>query len=305
MKGNVLLLRNNLKLSPDSYELVALETQNVEHENPGEDSVDFVAATTAALGVPSPCLSKTSSFQDSPPAAVELRKLRKGDLEEETELLQALQLSQGNGPAPNAHGDSANLDSAFTFSDASPTSTLGEECVNAVAPPVCADKEPVYEGESLLGKRAEKNVDDCSSEGNGLTAKEDSFACKKALKNVNGDTAFMTATFKEFKIDSSTTGASGTWDEQNAVTNTADYLASMPDTGIEVNSDLQLAIALQQQEFEDQSPRSNPTPQPPTSIGASRLITGPQIHCVTIAGTKEQPQAAIISCSVKTGRQIL
>lgn len=51
----------------------------------------------------------------------------------------------------------------------------GEECVNAVAPPVCADKEPVYEGESLLGKRAEKNVDDSSSEGkatDGLTAKE-------------------------------------------------------------------------------------------------------------------------------------
>lgn len=51
----------------------------------------------------------------------------------------------------------------------------GEECVNAVAPPVCADKEPVYEGESLLGKRDEKNVDDCSSEGkatDGLTAKE-------------------------------------------------------------------------------------------------------------------------------------
>lgn len=96
-------------------ELVALETtQNVEDENPGEDSVDFVAATTAALGVPSPCLSKTSSFQDSPPpAAVELRRLRKGDLEEETELLQALQLSQGKD-----HGDSA-----FTFSDASPTGT--------------------------------------------------------------------------------------------------------------------------------------------------------------------------------------
>lgn len=44
------------------------------------------------------------------------------------------------------------------------------------------------------------------------------------------------------------------------------------------SSDLQLAIALQQQEFEDQSPRSNPTPQPPTtSVGASRLITGPQV----------------------------
>jgi hypothetical protein len=99
------------------------------------------------------------------------------------------------------------------------------------------------------------------------------------LNEVNGDTAFMTATFKDFTIDSSTGGASGTWDERNAVTNTADYLASInnvADAGIDVNSDLQLAIALQQQEFEDQSPRSNPTPQP-TSVAASRLVTGPQV----------------------------
>lgn len=109
-------------------ELVALETQNVEaqgDQNPGEDSVDFAAATTAALGVPSPCLSKTRSFDESPPAAAELRRMRKGDLEEETELLQALQLSQGKGndSALNTHEDSTNQDSAFTFSDASPTST--------------------------------------------------------------------------------------------------------------------------------------------------------------------------------------
>jgi hypothetical protein len=216
----------------------------------------------------------------------------------------------------------------------------GEECVNAVAP-VSADKEPVYEGESLLGK---KSVADCSSEGkptDGLTAEEGEqirnfmknsasqltfcglFRLQEGLKErelcvffrnnhfctmfkyegelyllatdqgylnqpdlvweklneVNGDTAFMTSTFKDFKIDSNTTGASGTWDEQNAVTNTADYLASInsvQDTGIDVNSDLQLAIALQQQEFEDQSPRSNPTPQP-TGVAASRLITGPQV----------------------------
>uniref|UniRef100_A0A1J3FYL5 Protein FAM63A n=1 Tax=Noccaea caerulescens TaxID=107243 RepID=A0A1J3FYL5_NOCCA len=450
-------------------ELVALETQNVEareDQNRGEDSVDFAAATTAALGVPSPSLSKTRSFDDSPPAAVELRRLRKGDLEEETELLQALQLSQGQGndSAPNTHGDSTNLDSAFTFSDpnqtsprgdnvchlehfksdndkalendrnmievgefpasitvksgdldndqlsskesgketghdvtsseplslektnleptkvectsesllksdatsvnpdfsfssqnddvpdalTSPVSTdepmyEGEECVNAVAP-VSADKEPVYEGESLLGKSAEKSVGDCSSEGkptDGLTAEQGElirsfmknsasqltfcglFRLQEGLKErelcvffrnnhfctmfkyegelyllatdqgylnqpdlvweklneVNGDTAFMTSTFKDFKIDSNTTGASGTWDEQNAVTNTADYLASInnvPDTGMEVNSDLQLAIALQQQEFEDQSPRSNTTPQP-TGVAASRLITGPQV----------------------------
>lgn len=51
----------------------------------------------------------------------------------------------------------------------------GEECVNVAVAPVCADKEPVYEGESLLGKRTEKNVGDCSSEGratDGLTAEE-------------------------------------------------------------------------------------------------------------------------------------
>lgn len=46
-------------------ELVALETQSLEDENPGEDYVDFVATTTAALGVPSPCLSKRSSFSSS------------------------------------------------------------------------------------------------------------------------------------------------------------------------------------------------------------------------------------------------
>ncbi|CAH2071318.1 unnamed protein product [Thlaspi arvense] len=461
---NVLLLRNNLNLNPDCYEvsqerlmiddfeftpecaifdlldiplyhgwivdpqdveaanaigsksynalmgeLVALETQNVEaregDQNPGEDSVDFAAATTAALGVPSPCLSKTRSFDESPPAAAELRRLRKGDLEEETELLQALQLSQGQGndPAPNTHGDTTSLDSAFTFSDANQTTTHGdniyhleqfksddiscrsqhddvpdaltspvssdepmyegEECVNAVAP-LCADKEPVYEGESLLGKRAEKTVGDCSSEGkstDGLTAEEGElirnfmknsasqltfcglFRLQEGLKErelcvffrnnhfctmfkyegelyllatdqgylnqpdlvweklneVNGDTAFMTATFKDFKIDSSTTGASGTWDERNAVTNTADYLASInnvADTGIDVNSDLQLAIALQQQEFEDQSPRSNPTPQP-TSLGASRLITGPQVP-----RSSHRPSSAAASSSKHEGK---
>lgn len=163
---------------------------------------------------------------------------------------------------------------------------------------------------------------------------------------VNGDTAFMTSTFKDFKIDSNTSSATGTWDERNAVTNTAVcspqnivtlihsryhsftiliivssffFLTGLSCQhqqcpghrhGCQVNylltnlrlvllkhicesfiaylwlfdffhvtqcsSDLQLAIALQQQEFEDQSPRSNPTPQP-TTVGASRLITGPQV----------------------------
>ncbi|XP_054824455.1 uncharacterized protein LOC129322269 isoform X2 [Prosopis cineraria] len=80
-------------------ELVALETRNMEgqHKNsPEEDCVDFVAATTAALGVPSPSLSKTRSFDDSPHSVSDRQMLRKGDLEEEAELLRALKLSEAD-----------------------------------------------------------------------------------------------------------------------------------------------------------------------------------------------------------------
>lgn len=42
------------------------------------------------------------------------------------------------------------------------------------------------------------------------------------------------------------------------------------------SSDLQLAIALQQQEFEQQPPRHNS--QQPSVTGSSRLVTGPQVN---------------------------
>ncbi|KAK9698644.1 hypothetical protein RND81_08G120300 [Saponaria officinalis] len=100
------------------------------------------------------------------------------------------------------------------------------------------------------------------------------------LNEVNGDTLFMTCNFKEFRMDSST---NGTWDQQNAVANTADYLASIdsssPD-GSNMTSDMQLAIALQQQEFDQQQqqqqPQRNQSQQPP-AVSSSRLITGPQV----------------------------
>lgn len=79
-------------------ELVALETWNMESEcknTPEEDCIDFAAATTATLGVPSPCLSKTRSFDESPHSASDERKARKGDLEEEAELIMALKMSEG------------------------------------------------------------------------------------------------------------------------------------------------------------------------------------------------------------------
>ncbi|KAL2348094.1 hypothetical protein Fmac_002094 [Flemingia macrophylla] len=96
------------------------------------------------------------------------------------------------------------------------------------------------------------------------------------LNEVNGDTLFMTSNFKEFKVESH---ENSTWDESNALTSTADYLASIDSAahaGLDINSDLQLAIALQQQEFEQQPSRQNNSQQSSIS-GNSRLVTGPQV----------------------------
>ncbi|XVF13231.1 hypothetical protein REPUB_Repub08aG0190900 [Reevesia pubescens] len=91
-------------------ELVALETRNMEVscKNNSEDCVDFAAATTATLGVPSPSLSKTISFDDSPLSVSDQQILRKGDLEEEAELLRALKLSEAE--FPTSVGDPGSLD---------------------------------------------------------------------------------------------------------------------------------------------------------------------------------------------------
>ncbi|KAL4602676.1 hypothetical protein ACB092_10G071100 [Castanea dentata] len=95
------------------------------------------------------------------------------------------------------------------------------------------------------------------------------------LNEVNGDTLFMTGNFKEFKVESH---ANDTWDEHNVMASTADYLASIDSAsqaGFDLNSDLQLAIALQQQEFEQQPQRQN-VQQPSPISGNSKLVVGPQ-----------------------------
>ncbi|KAL8114526.1 hypothetical protein AgCh_021405 [Apium graveolens] len=94
------------------------------------------------------------------------------------------------------------------------------------------------------------------------------------LNEVNGNTVFMTGSFKEFKAEDDL--VNNTWDEQNARASTAEYLASINDSAQDdssFDSDLQLARALQEQEFEQQ-PRRN-TQQPNVS-GGSGLVTGPQ-----------------------------
>lgn len=88
-------------------DLVSLEAKSItteEKKNSEDDGVDFAAATTATLGIPSPSLSRGQSFNDSPTQA------RKGDIEEEEELLRALRLSEmensdsvEDGIVPDAH----------------------------------------------------------------------------------------------------------------------------------------------------------------------------------------------------------
>ncbi|XP_017233921.2 uncharacterized protein LOC108207969 [Daucus carota subsp. sativus] len=100
------------------------------------------------------------------------------------------------------------------------------------------------------------------------------------LDEVNGNTVFMTGSFKEFKAEED--HVISTWNELNARASTADYLASIDDPVPDeylpdeycYNSDMELARALQEQEFEQQ-PQHNPQKQ--TVSGGSELITGPQV----------------------------
>lgn len=81
-------------------ELVALETNLVgeQKKNSEEDVIDFAAATTATLRVPSPCLSRGRSFDDTPHDVSNRDKERKGDMEEEAELFRVLKVSEAELP---------------------------------------------------------------------------------------------------------------------------------------------------------------------------------------------------------------
>ncbi|KAJ0906877.1 putative MINDY deubiquitinase [Helianthus annuus] len=87
------------------------------------------------------------------------------------------------------------------------------------------------------------------------------------LNEVNGDTVYMTGSFKEFNAENPEPRS---WDEQNALATTA------------------LAIALQQQEFDQQQQQQqqqqtqHKLPQS-SAVGQSGLVTGPQV-CYLLFG---------------------
>nr|CAB3468986.1 unnamed protein product [Digitaria exilis] len=106
------------------------------------------------------------------------------------------------------------------------------------------------------------------------------------LDEVNGDGVFLTSNFTPFKAE---TPRNDSWNEQQAMTSTADYISQFDNTS--GNSDLELAIALQQQEFERQPQRFQPPPpqeqqyqqqqqpqtqQQPTQSSRPGLVVGPR-----------------------------
>lgn len=109
------------------------------------------------------------------------------------------------------------------------------------------------------------------------------------LDEVHGDTVFVTGTFTPFQAGES----SGLWDEQGAIAATADYLSSQSDGTKDLganNTDLELAMSLQHQEFEQQQQQQQQAARTAPSVSArqsqtvgstmradgSRLVTGPK-----------------------------
>lgn len=145
-------------------ELVSLDTQNMETEHKKsseDDDVDFAAATTAALGVPSPCLSRGRSFDDSPVSITDHHPARKGDIEEEVELLKALQLSKAEIATSSVETDVLNsLGETANLKCPEPVVLNKTSEVNAI------ETRPVLQHEALIStEELVSNINEISGDG--------------------------------------------------------------------------------------------------------------------------------------------
>lgn len=122
------------------------------------------------------------------------------------------------------------------------------------------------------------------------------------LNEVHGDSVFMTGDFKEFKAEDQ---AGSSWNQHHAVAKTADYIASVTNTqpsDATLNSDLQLAIALQQQEFEQQQPQQQQQQQQQQHLqyprttqssvpASSKMVTGPEVTKPSSSTSKQESKS--------------
>ncbi|GMJ10951.1 hypothetical protein like AT4G11860 [Hibiscus trionum] len=299
-------------------ELVALEARNMEalRKNKPGDCVDFAAPTTVTL--PNDVVEKSNVVSPIVNGSIASMDGKNTEIPQGVEKFETQFASSTNARdiTDNVNECDTTTTSSVSLQNADSDSSSGrihhrnvpgsgpiyegEESIVDSATTTHEHREPLYEGDAILAKQANKrSVDDCSARPKDEITPQQGELIENFLKNnasqftfyglvlfrslaskfdsscfrVNGDTLFMTGNFKEFKVDDS--HATSTWDEQNAMATTADYIASIDtavQAGMDINSDLQLAIALQQQEFEEEPP---PRPPPP-NVGGSRLVTSPQ-----------------------------
>ncbi|KAL6531565.1 hypothetical protein OROMI_027928 [Orobanche minor] len=242
-------------------ELVSLGPQNTEiipKSNAEEkDCADFVAATTTALGVPSPSLSKTRCFDDSP-RSISDQVSRKGDLEEEEEeeeeLSRALEISKVDFKSSISGGVSFGMDENM------------------------CDKQAVYEGKEEITPEQGEMVNSFLRNNASQLTSYGFPVFKMVFKSFND--VFFSETIisapclsfegelyllvtdqgyinqpdlvweklnEEFKVENHENYT--TWDKNNTIN--SDYLGSIDDgatqTALDINSGLQSSIALQQE----------------------------------------------------------
>ncbi|TVU07618.1 hypothetical protein EJB05_40982 [Eragrostis curvula] len=100
-----------------------------------EETVDFAAATTAALKIPSPTVSRGRSFDEltlSEPAELQMRR---GDREEEEELMRVLNLSKADAVDDVVNG-SLSFDASQSHSSSNMEETPQNESFRSEAPEV-------------------------------------------------------------------------------------------------------------------------------------------------------------------------
>jgi ubiquitin carboxyl-terminal hydrolase MINDY-1/2 len=97
-----------------------------------EETVDFAAATTAALKIPSPCVSQGRSFDEHTPAEPAELQMRKGDREEEEELMRVLNLSKA-GIVANVVDGSVSFDASQSHSSSNMEETSHSESFRSEA----------------------------------------------------------------------------------------------------------------------------------------------------------------------------
>ncbi|VAI78695.1 unnamed protein product [Triticum turgidum subsp. durum] len=139
-----------------------------------EETVDFAAATAAALGVPSPTVSLGKSFDESTLSDSAELQMRRGDREEDEELRRVLSLSKAE--STNVVDGSVSFSTSQSHSSSNIEDTPRSESFVLEAPEVVglSNKEEGSHDSTLQNTNSDANVSEVASSESeqALTSKE-------------------------------------------------------------------------------------------------------------------------------------